>query len=143
MCRVQPDHPHIKVREVIRLLQDDGWELERRRGSHRQYRHPVKPGTVTLAGNLNEELKPNAVQYLSSGEPEGRPKVTRYIVVIEGSGDSYSAFAPDLPGCVAAGDSPEEVERLMSEAVPLHIESLSAHGEAVPKPQAEVRYVAV
>jgi predicted RNase H-like HicB family nuclease len=69
--------------------------------------------------------------------------VTRYVVVIEGSGDSYSAFAPDLPGCVAAGGSPEEVERLMSEAVSLHIESLSAHGEAVPKPQAEVRYVAV
>jgi predicted RNase H-like HicB family nuclease len=69
--------------------------------------------------------------------------MTRYLVVIEGSGKSYSAFAPDLPGCVAAGDSPKEVERLMAEAVPLHIESLSAHGEVVPEPQAEVRYVAV
>jgi predicted RNase H-like HicB family nuclease len=69
--------------------------------------------------------------------------VSRYLVVIEGSNDSFSAFAPDLPGCVAAGDSLEEVERLMTEAVPLHIESLSVHGEAVPEPQAEVRYVAV
>jgi predicted RNase H-like HicB family nuclease len=37
--------------------------------------------------------------------------MSEYLVVIEGSGNSYSAFAPDLPGCVAAGDSPEEVER--------------------------------
>lgn len=66
-----------------------------------------------------------------------------YLVVIEGSGDSYSAFVPDLPGCVAAGDSPEEVERLIAEAIALHIESLRAHGDPVPEPQSAARYVAV
>ncbi len=64
-----------------------------------------------------------------------------YLVVIEGSGDSYSAYAPDLPGCVAAGKSVEEVERLMREAIALHIESLRAHGEPVPAPGSEVRYI--
>jgi predicted RNase H-like HicB family nuclease len=67
--------------------------------------------------------------------------VSRYLVVIEGSNRSFSAFAPDLPGCVAAAESLAEVERLMTEAIPLHVESLSAHGEAVPEPQAEARYV--
>lgn len=66
-----------------------------------------------------------------------------YVIVIEGSGDSFSAYSPDLPGCVAAGDTPEEVERLMREAIPLHIESLRAHEEPVPEPRSSVRYVAV
>jgi predicted RNA binding protein YcfA (HicA-like mRNA interferase family) len=45
----------------MRLLREDGWELERQKGSHRQYRHPAKPGTVTLAGNLSKELKPKTL----------------------------------------------------------------------------------
>jgi predicted RNase H-like HicB family nuclease len=69
--------------------------------------------------------------------------VTGYLIVIEGSGDSYSAFAPDLPGCAAAGESLEEVERLMQEAIALHIESLRSHGEPVPEPQSAARYVAI
>lgn len=59
-----------------------------------------------------------------------------YAIIIEGSGTSYSAYSPDLPGCVAAGESPVEVERLMRETIPLHIESLRSHGEPVPEPSA-------
>jgi predicted RNase H-like HicB family nuclease len=58
------------------------------------------------------------------------------VVIIEGDGDEYSGYAPDLPGCVAAGSSPAEVEELMREAIVLHIESLQAHGEPVPPPSA-------
>jgi predicted RNA binding protein YcfA (HicA-like mRNA interferase family) len=48
----------MKVREVIGLLERDGWRLDRQSGSHRQYRHGTKPGTVTVAaGNLGNELK--------------------------------------------------------------------------------------
>ena len=46
------------VREVIRMLEGDGWELARTRGSHRQYRHPEKPGLVTVAGKPKDELAP-------------------------------------------------------------------------------------
>jgi predicted RNase H-like HicB family nuclease len=76
-------------------------------------------------------------------ELQGREDVSRYVVVIEGSGDSYSAFVPDLPGCVAVGATLEEVERLIVEAIRLHIESMSAHGEVVPEPRTEVRFVGV
>jgi predicted RNase H-like HicB family nuclease len=69
--------------------------------------------------------------------------VTSYLVIIEGSGDSYSAYVPDLPGCVAAGDSPQEVEQLIRDAIPLHIESLRKHGEPVPPPQTRASTVSV
>lgn len=66
-----------------------------------------------------------------------------YAVIIEGSESSFSACVPDLPGCVAAGRSVEEVEARIREAIRLHIESLEAHGEAVPAPSAAVRLVDV
>lgn len=59
-----------------------------------------------------------------------------YAVIIEGEGNSYSAYAPDLPGCVAAGSSVDEVDRLIREAIRLHIASLRGHGEPVPLPTA-------
>lgn len=56
-----------------------------------------------------------------------------YVAVIEKAGDgSYSAYVPDLPGCVACGDSQREVRQMIEEAVALHIESLRNHGETVP-----------
>lgn len=47
----------MKVRSVIRMIERDGWRLERQRGSHRQFRHPDKPGTVTIAGRLGDEMR--------------------------------------------------------------------------------------
>jgi predicted RNase H-like HicB family nuclease len=65
-----------------------------------------------------------------------------YAVVIEGSEGSYSAYSPDLPGCVSAGATREETERLMREAISLHIESLRSRGEPVPEPKTSA-YVTV
>jgi predicted RNA binding protein YcfA (HicA-like mRNA interferase family) len=46
----------VKVREVIRLIEEDGWVLGRTRGSHRQYKHPTKPGLVTIPGKPGKDL---------------------------------------------------------------------------------------
>ena len=46
----------MKIRDVLRLLRDDGWQLIAMRGSHRQYRHPTKPGRVTVAGRPGDDL---------------------------------------------------------------------------------------
>ena len=62
--------------------------------------------------------------------------VTEYVVVIEQEGDAWGAYVPDLPGCVAAGRSRVEVEELIAEAIPLHIQSLREHGEQAPPPTA-------
>ena len=48
----------VTVREAIRLVEEDGWVLARQKGSHRQYHHPMKPGTVTIAGKPSLELDP-------------------------------------------------------------------------------------
>ncbi len=66
-----------------------------------------------------------------------------YSVVIEKTDNGYSAYAPDLPGCIAAGDSQVEVEELMREAIIMHLESLREHGEPVPEPQTSVALVEV
>lgn len=67
----------------------------------------------------------------------------QYTVVIEETDNGYSAHAPDLPGCVAAGDTVPEVEELIREALVLHIESLREHGEPVPEPRASAALVEV
>lgn len=46
----------LKVKEVIRMLEKDGWYFDRQKGSHRQFKHPVKPGTVTVNKKPNETL---------------------------------------------------------------------------------------
>jgi predicted RNA binding protein YcfA (HicA-like mRNA interferase family) len=51
----------MKVRDVLRLLADDGWELARTRGSHQQFKHPTKPGLVTVAGQGGDELAPGTL----------------------------------------------------------------------------------
>lgn len=62
-----------------------------------------------------------------------------YVVVIEHAADgSYSAYVPDLPGCVACGNTRDEARELIAEAVRLHVESLRAHNESVPVPSATV-----
>ena len=66
----------------------------------------------------------------------------KYLVVIERAEDgSYSAYVPDLPGCVACGDTAEEARALIEEAVGLHIDSLRRHGEPVPPPAAQAHVV--
>jgi len=60
-----------------------------------------------------------------------------YLVVYEHEEDSWSAYVPDLPGCVAAGDSREEVAKLIKEAIEFHIEGLRAEGLPVPEPKAD------
>jgi predicted RNA binding protein YcfA (HicA-like mRNA interferase family) len=47
----------MKVRDVIRRIEEDGWRYERQRGSHRIYRHPSKPGTVTIAGRPSQDIQ--------------------------------------------------------------------------------------
>jgi predicted RNase H-like HicB family nuclease len=58
--------------------------------------------------------------------------VTEYAVVIEDAGKNYSAYVPDLPGCVAAGSSVDEVKAEIRAAIALHIASLREHGEEIP-----------
>ena len=65
----------------------------------------------------------------------------RYAVVIEKAENNYSAYVPDLPGCIATGDTVEEVETQMAEAIRLHIEGLKEDGFPIPAPTSIAEYV--
>ena len=66
-----------------------------------------------------------------------------YLVILEKGDTSFGAYVPDLPGCVAVGETKDEAMQLIREAIELHIESLRENGEAVPEPHSFVERVAV
>ena len=65
----------------------------------------------------------------------------RYAVVIERAEGNYSAYVPDLPGCIATGDSVAAVEREIRAAIRFHIEGLSEDGVPVPAPSSIIEYI--
>lgn len=62
--------------------------------------------------------------------------MSEYLVIIENEGDNWGAYVPDLPGVGVAGDSREEVEQLIREAIELHLEGLRETGDPIPPPAA-------
>lgn len=67
----------------------------------------------------------------------------RYLIVIEKATRNYSAYSPDLPGCVATGKSRQQVERRMAEAIELHLRGLRKDGLPVPEPRTVAEFVTV
>ena len=67
----------------------------------------------------------------------------KYAILIEKTDNGYSAYVPDLPGCIAAADTKIEVEELIREAVILHLESLHEHGDSIPEPHTTAALVEV
>jgi predicted RNase H-like HicB family nuclease len=65
----------------------------------------------------------------------------RYAIIIEKGESSYGAYVPDLPGCVAVGETPEEAGQLIREAIGFHIEGLREEGLSVPEPSSYFEYV--
>ncbi len=65
----------------------------------------------------------------------------RYAVVIETAGSNYSAYVPDLPGCVATGETVAAVESEIRDAIRFHLEGLQADGLAIPQPTSIAEYV--
>lgn len=69
--------------------------------------------------------------------------MARYAIVIEKAAGNYGAYVPDLPGCGAVGDTVEETQREIAEAIAFHIEGMRADGVSIPEPTSEVTYVDV
>lgn len=67
----------------------------------------------------------------------------KYAVVIEKAPSNLSAFVPDLPGCVATGDTMEEIEKNIREAIEFHIDGMRQDGEEIPPPSSAVEYIEV
>lgn len=120
----------------MKLIEADGWYLVNAVGSHRQYKHPLKPGRVTIAGKPSAEV---ATWYRAKHPEASRAgpedPMTSYAVVIERASDGgYGAWCPDLPGCVALADTEEAVLAEMRQAIELHLAGLRQDGQPVPHP---------
>lgn len=66
-----------------------------------------------------------------------------YLIIVEKTETGYSAYSPDLPGCISTGKSREEVEANMREAIEFHLEGLRLEGNEIPEPQSYSAYVRV
>ncbi|MBP6382920.1 MAG: type II toxin-antitoxin system HicB family antitoxin [Pseudomonadales bacterium] len=67
----------------------------------------------------------------------------RYAIVIEQAEGNYSAYVPDLPGCIATGTTIQEIEQQIREAIEFHLDGLREDGLDIPKPVSKVEYVEV
>ena len=67
----------------------------------------------------------------------------KYLVIFEKARDNYSAYSPDIPGCVATGKTRDEVEKNIREAINFHLEGLAKDGMPIPEPASFTEYVEV
>jgi predicted RNase H-like HicB family nuclease len=67
----------------------------------------------------------------------------RYAIVIEKAENNYAAYVPDLPGCIATGETVEETERLIREAIEFHLRGMREDGLPIPLPSSQVDYIEV
>jgi predicted RNase H-like HicB family nuclease len=67
----------------------------------------------------------------------------KYLVVFEKAGENYSAYSPDIPGCIATGATRDETERNIKEAISLHIEGLRKDGLPIPEAASSTEYIEV
>jgi predicted RNase H-like HicB family nuclease len=68
-------------------------------------------------------------------------KLYRFLIIIEKGQENYGAYSPDIPGCVAVGDTLEETEQNMREAIKLHLQGMIEDHEPIPTPQTTARYI--
>jgi predicted RNase H-like HicB family nuclease/predicted RNA binding protein YcfA (HicA-like mRNA interferase family) len=120
----------VKVRDIIKRPEADGWRMIYQTGSHRQYKHPVKPGRVTCSGPpFNGYPGEDVERHIAASEAG-----MKYLVIYEKGPTSWGAYVPDLPGCVAVGQTQEEVRELIEGAIELHIRGMREDGDAIPEP---------
>jgi predicted RNA binding protein YcfA (HicA-like mRNA interferase family)/predicted RNase H-like HicB family nuclease len=129
----------VKVRDVIEMVEADGWYRVVIEGSHRQYKHPTKPGRVTICGHPRDEMPKGtlgSVMRQAGPEAKGEKMSKQYLVRIDKDADSdWGASVPDLPGCVATGRTLDSALRRIERALALHVRGLREDGVRVPPPR--------
>ena len=82
-------------------------------------------------------------RYIRKHFQTSRTEEMKYLIILEKTSTGYSAYSPDLPGCVSAGDTAQETEANMREAIEFHIEGMLEEGLTIPVPQSRASYVEV
>jgi predicted RNA binding protein YcfA (HicA-like mRNA interferase family)/predicted RNase H-like HicB family nuclease len=124
-------------RDIIRELEADGWYFVGATGSHHHFKHPTKPGKVTLP-HPRKDLHPKTLRsiYKQAGLKEWRRGMAGYIALVhKDEGTSYGVSFPDVPGCISAGDTLEEAVANAGEALAAHLALMRNDGDAVSPPR--------
>lgn len=138
--------------EVIKRIGKAGWAEIRQTGSHKHFRHPTLPGTVTVPYPKSENCDRNAQEHRKTKRRTIAiaiyPLVTLlikgscvmatvyYPAVIERAESGFSVFFPDLPGCASAGGDMQEAALGAEEALSGHLAVMADHGDPIPEPSA-------
>ena len=106
---------------------------------------PSETGPCNCSGELEQRIGAwDFAEHIQAGADKGVQTMThRYLIVVEKADGNYSAYSPDIPGCVAVGDTPEEVVRNMREAIVFHVQGLIEDSLPVPEPRTTAKYLAV
>jgi predicted RNA binding protein YcfA (HicA-like mRNA interferase family) len=75
--RIEKPWTTMKIRDVLKLIAENGWYLVAMKGSHRQYKHPIKPGRVTIAGHPSDDLAPGTLNSVLKQAQLKKPKEKR------------------------------------------------------------------
>lgn len=95
---------------------------------------------MTIAGKPNDDLAPGTKNSILK---QSGTEMNPYLVIIEKTATGFSAYSPDLPGCVATGRTRKGVEKEIHDAIEFHIEGLRLAGQRIPQPQSEASYCEV
>jgi predicted RNase H-like HicB family nuclease/predicted RNA binding protein YcfA (HicA-like mRNA interferase family) len=112
----------MEARHLLKKLKDDGWYLGDTAGACRQYVHKERQEITTVHVRYTDELGPAT---LASALEPGAPLAEEdHQVVLEATASGFSAFSPDLPGCIATADTEAEARHRLGEAMTLHLSGL-------------------
>jgi predicted RNase H-like HicB family nuclease len=104
----------------------------------------LKKDVVTIAGKPSLDIPPAFEEHPQTGWGRVVTETPlEYLVIYERCGKSYGAYVPDLPGCVAVGETKEEAARLIREAIFLHVTGMAKEGLPVPEPSSSTEYVKI
>jgi predicted RNA binding protein YcfA (HicA-like mRNA interferase family) len=108
----------MEARHLLKALKDDGWYLGDTTGASRQYIHRDRPEIITVCVRYTDELGPAT---LASAQAPGEARVDGDpALVVEPTSSGFSAYSPDLPGCVATGATEADARERFGEAMALH-----------------------
>jgi len=126
----------VKVSEMIRRIETDGWVLKRTKGEPSAVSAPGQARDGNDRRQAERHVAPaDRGEHPEAGRARAETVVTGYVIIIEGDETAgFSSYAPDLPGVVAAAATYEECVALMREAVAFHLDGMREDSEPIPVP---------
>jgi predicted RNase H-like HicB family nuclease len=122
----------MKVRDVLKLIRDDGWYQVAQASREDRSRHR---GRSPIAGNGQGNLRKHP--------QAGRFEMKEYAAVFERTSTGWSAYVPDLPGLGVAAKTRPQTEKLLRQGIQMHIAGLREDGLPIPEPQTHVMRLAI